>query len=196
MDYGDEWEEAWNSHLKAWHPANDAERYVSANDLNRNEKRLKIAAGKNPYPDNVELRCFVQFLTAEPELTSDIERKIQDYRKQKGGAWKLDEGEDISELQHLVIDTSQGTRPVEILQTKEMEDGHVLYRVLDLEEKGTYSGIPRLGFYFVDKPHTTDMFLENAFRREIGIPDELFPKLWKNILNSATPKGEEHHDEL
>jgi hypothetical protein len=40
--------------------------------------------------------------------------------------------------------------------------------------------VPRSALSFFDKPGRTDMHLPNAFRHMIGIPDEIFPKQWKN----------------
>ena len=35
--------------------------------------------------------------------------------------------------------------------------------------------------YFV-KPYAADQFLANAFRHPLGIPDEMFPEHWKNLM--------------
>ena len=31
----------------------------------------------------------------------------------------------------------------------------------------------------VDRPYTTDHWLEGAFRHPIGIPDDVFPEAWQ-----------------
>lgn len=74
MDYGDEWEEAWQNHLASWRPTEGSETYVSAIDLNtrpenlerplpnvyRNPNRKSHHKNKknnknNPFPRNVRL---------------------------------------------------------------------------------------------------------------------------------------------
>jgi hypothetical protein len=42
--------------------------------------------------------------------------------------------------------------------------------------------VPRHAIRFSDKMYTTDQHLENAFRKEIGIPDDIFPEQWKDLL--------------
>jgi hypothetical protein len=42
---------------------------------------------------------------------------------------------------------------------------------------------PREAFRFMDRPYTTDMFLPNAFRHAMMIPDEMFPESWMNLKN-------------
>jgi hypothetical protein len=41
--------------------------------------------------------------------------------------------------------------------------------------------VPRSAIVFYDKPGMTDMHLPSAFRHLIGIPEEIFPKQWKNL---------------
>mmetsp|Transcript_23323 Transcript_23323/g.47604 ORF Transcript_23323/g.47604 Transcript_23323/m.47604 type:complete len:353 (-) Transcript_23323:999-2057(-) len=45
----------------------------------------------------------------------------------------------------------------------------------------TLTGIPRRAFLFEDLSYTQDLFLPNAFRHPIGIPDDIFPEAWKNV---------------
>jgi len=40
--------------------------------------------------------------------------------------------------------------------------------------------VPRDAFTYFNRPYTTDMFLANAFRHDIRIPDDLFPEAWRN----------------
>lgn len=160
LDYGDAWEAAWQQHVKRWKPVENAESYISGDDLNATEYRLKTVFEQleDPYPSNVELRCFEQFFHSE---------WIPWY---EDGSLELEPGE--------------GTRGIDILRADEQDDGEILYTIVDHDEDEMYEDLPRMAFTFVDKPHTTDMFLENAFRREIGIPDGMFPRAWRNLLDA------------
>jgi len=43
--------------------------------------------------------------------------------------------------------------------------------------------VPRTIFHWLDKPYTSDTFLPTAFRHDVRIPDELFPKAWRNLVD-------------
>lgn len=124
----------------------------------------------NPYPPNVEVHCWEQFLSHNWESDWDWDEQ-----------W---------------IDYPQNHWPVTILSREVDEDGEegdYLYTVFEPEDERTYEGLPRKALVIADKPHTTDMFLNNAFRHHIQIPDSLFPEKWKN--NKAS-KENDAHDEL
>eukprot|EP00531_Pseudo-nitzschia_arenysensis_P005946 CAMPEP_0116124234 /NCGR_PEP_ID=MMETSP0329-20121206/5174_1 /TAXON_ID=697910 /ORGANISM="Pseudo-nitzschia arenysensis, Strain B593" /LENGTH=871 /DNA_ID=CAMNT_0003618205 /DNA_START=253 /DNA_END=2868 /DNA_ORIENTATION=+ len=63
LDYGDEWEEAWQNHVQNWKAPPGSENYVSATDLNTRSEHLNkplanwvTGDGKpNPFPKNVRL---------------------------------------------------------------------------------------------------------------------------------------------
>lgn len=62
LDYGDEWEEAWQTHVREWEPLEGSEDYVSAVDLNTRpehvSKPIPNTYGTNensPFPKNVRL---------------------------------------------------------------------------------------------------------------------------------------------
>ena len=44
----------------------------------------------------------------------------------------------------------------------------------------TIKDVPQYGIQFVNKPYSSDVFLPNAFRHEMGIPDDMMPDAWKN----------------
>lgn len=44
------------------------------------------------------------------------------------------------------------------------------------------SGVPRIAIRFSDRLYTTDQHLDNAFRHEIGFPNDLYPEQWKDLL--------------
>merc|ERR1712166_1196954 len=44
-----------------------------------------------------------------------------------------------------------------------------------------YEDLPREGIIFVNKPHSTDVWLPKAFREPIGLPDDMVPDIWKDL---------------
>ena len=158
LDYGDAWEQAWHEHLRQWEPVEDAESYTPAFVFKADmETRLKTVFEQfeDPYPDNIHLQCLEQFFHSGWQQ-----------------AWESSDDMDL----HLTT----GRRDVDILRYRETDDGEFLYTVVDYDAHELFEDLPRIAFYFVDAPHTTDMHLENAFRHEIRIPDEMFPEAWKN----------------
>jgi hypothetical protein len=45
-------------------------------------------------------------------------------------------------------------------------------------------------YRMVDKPYSTDMWMEGAFRHPIGIPDDIFPDAWRGFGMPASEESE------
>lgn len=163
LDYGDTWVEAWRKHVKEWKPVEGAATYVSARYWNEHYRedvlRTEEEQKHDPYPKHLELRCHNGLMNARGAVT---------FR------WSI---------------THFG-QPCRILR-RDIEDGdfhytvEIEYRADEEDEEVTLvtkADVPRASIAFVDKPGTTDMHLPNAFRHPIGIPDEIFPEQWKNLL--------------
>lgn len=157
LDYGDAWEAAWKEHVQSWKPVEGAANYVPAYELQHSPERLRTEFEQraNPYPPNVEIQALEMFFQEGWEKKYKTQLKLEDDR-----------------------------REVDILRYEETDDGEFLYTVLDRYEDEVHERLPREAFRFVDRPHSTDMFLPNSFRHDIGIPDEIFPEAWKNKESS------------
>jgi hypothetical protein len=167
LDYGDEWEEAWQEHVRTWKPVEGADSYVSALELDNRTDRLltEFEQMKDPYPANVGLKFNVAFQT--PDI------------------WKpmIEKGLNLDEFWER--EYADGYRDCEILRYKEV-DGRILYTAVipkddDRKEFELVEEAPREAFYFEDRPYTSDTFLTNAFRHDLRIPDDMFPEAWKNL---------------
>lgn len=162
LDYGPEWEDAWTQYESHWRPVGGSEDYVSAFQLNSSPDRLRTVFEQldHPYPDNVYVECDQTFFQ-----TIDFDK----FQKT---------GEIESKNYHDVL-----MKTCEVLRFEEV-NGTLLYTAVvrveeDQNEKLTRA--PREAFRFVDRPYTTDMFLPNAFRHPMMIPDDLFPEYWMNL---------------
>jgi SET domain len=176
LDYGDEWESAWNHLVLNWKPVTGSENYVSAAQLNKQVRidgqRLRTVfeeSREQHYPVNVDMQCDTAFLhnQADVELATAVGR--------------LDKYLEETDLEWL---------PCEILRYKRNKDGQYLYAVYMYErtDDGARNNhlledLPWLAFHFVDRPYTSDAHLPNAFRHDIRIPNEIFPEPWKNRRN-------------
>jgi hypothetical protein len=191
MDYGPAWEDAWQEHLEHWkntgynrHSAD----YQSARDWNKEngETVLRTETEQElvPYPSHMELRCLEE-IGGNPNLK----------HAEAASRWTL----------------SESGVPCEILERREAteddedDDNDHFYKVVYLpkvwnEETEYYDPgdvwfepdwIVRGALSFVDRPYSTDLMLEDAFRFPIGFPDALLPDAWRNIDEGSEEEEEE-----
>lgn len=179
MDYGSEWEAAWNAHVANWRPPRAAK---TAAELN-GEAQLRTIFEEyadRQYPANVELFCDTGVYKPKSK-------------------WKAHYANGT--LEEYLLDEDAHWWPCEILRYKtDPATGDVLYTMHMFEpekdsgdEQGTTSttkqqqsilveDVPRAIFHFRDRPYTSDTFLPTAFRHDIRIPDALFPQAWRNLV--------------
>ncbi|CAJ1942276.1 unnamed protein product [Cylindrotheca closterium] len=168
LDYGEEWEAAWQNHVQTWNPVPDAHDYVSAAEMNKRPERLRTEFEQiyDPYPSNLAI-----------VFKESYEHNMGPYR-------------DTKEIGHKNVKFSTGDsnkHTCEILSAKPLYKRTVYTAVLGIggegaEEMVLLENLPREAFEFQDRPHTEDLFLPNAFRHDIRIPDEMFPEAWKNNM--------------
>ena len=58
LDYGNEWEEAWNRHLQTWKPADGIAVDALNNDLQTPLKTVSEQM-EDPYPEGIKIKCEV-----------------------------------------------------------------------------------------------------------------------------------------
>lgn len=158
LDYGTEWESAWEAYVKDWKPWDDplASKY---NENLRTPLRTMKEQDLHPYPANLILKCSKNFL------------RLQSNWQQLKESGKLEEALD-------------GGTWVEcsILSRDSLDDGTTVYTAEfhGLRKKSKIDNMPREAFYFEEAEPSGDMHLRNSFRHEIGIPDSMFPTAWRN----------------
>jgi hypothetical protein len=169
LDYGQEWEDAWNRHVAEWKPVEGAESYRTADWFNADHRtilRTEFEEMARPfYPRNVFMQCDSSFHKS-PYYDEYFPDRIPEYLELYGG---------------------EGLRLCDLLRWGIDEVGDIRYTAL-VTEDGEWNdhsvtkmeGVPRQAMRFVDRPYTSDLHLPNAFRHEIMIPDEIFPDKWKN----------------
>jgi len=172
IDYGLEWEDAWNQHINAWIPQtdddfDDASQWSCFKDCdNATPIRTKEEQNSEPYSPNVEIYCFCSY----GYRTESVWKEFDDWR-QSDAAYKF---------------------PCEILRRYLRQGGGYLYDVelsitsnmANVEGDGLVlvKGVPQYAIQFTNKKYTSDLFLHNAFRHEMMIPNEMFPDSWRNLL--------------
>jgi hypothetical protein len=174
LDYGAEWEDAWQEHVE--HYAYDDEagkrpKYASAyywNHIMENMYvRTVVEQEMDPYPSNLQMRCHGRLFTAP----------VAPYAMYK---WNGEHHGLACRVLDRFVDTTWRVRPSSReLYTVEMEwvNPRQLGEVIRIQR----TDVPRSAIRFFNRPYTTDIHLDTAFRHSIGIPDALFPVQWKNL---------------
>jgi hypothetical protein len=159
LDYGAEWEAAWQKHVKEY-KAPEGE-YISSTILNKAETlKTPEEQRRSPYPPNAQIMmeaAFVQSRDWQSERWSRSRASLLEYKRMVRGS-KL--------LNCEILGRTNGLYTVRFRYGQEDHDAE---------------GIPREAFEFKDKPYAGDLHLPSAFRHAIRIPDKIFPEAWKNM---------------
>jgi hypothetical protein len=180
LDYGPEWEAAWEQHVAKWEPLPNAQSYVYPEDMDETEVLRTVKEQESePYPKNLITMC----------LTPEWDRK-----KNKHVEWYQPEW-----------DWAQGLVFCNILDRQTGDDGNDIYTVslnffdvdvseplveeeiaydpnVPMEELFIDTGVPRRAIRWIEKPYLDDEHLPNAFRHPIGLPDNLVPVAWRTVV--------------
>ncbi|KAL7466642.1 hypothetical protein ACHAXS_006941 [Conticribra weissflogii] len=171
INYGSEWDDAWIHHINTWTPQADDD-FVDASQWscfedchNATPIRTKEEQITEPYSINLEIYCFCSYGYRRESMW-----KASDDWRQTDAAYKF---------------------PCEILRRFPKQDGGFLYDVelsikalmRNVEGDGLVlvKGVPQYAIQFTNKKYTSDLFLSNAFRHEMMIPNEIFPDSWRNL---------------
>ena len=192
LDYGDSWDEDWERHVEWWEPSTDAQTYQSATQLNDllNSSHIRTDAeqSSDPYPQNVLVAARYDIdRSANPKTEERHDRvTIKTY------AWEPPRASAAALM--------RGVHVVHVVQRKRGIFGGESY-VIELlnhplalpgdpqfikkTERIIVTGVPREVLHFVDAPYSSDHHLDNAFRCEIQIPDEIFPAAWADLMDGG-----------
>jgi hypothetical protein len=190
LDYGDSFEASWQKHV-ANYKTMSANDYIDGMTINIHYSTVPIRTAQeqasNPYPEHLQIRAH---------------GLLQNFPDLKDGmfTWTInDYGLSARVIERFMTATEHYyTVEVGILDndvwndklTRDREAGVTWVR----REK-----VPRNAVVFYDKPGYADMYMPNAFRQLIGIPDGIFPEQWKNGVgapkNRPKPESLEHDDD-
>ena len=159
IDYGDEWEMAWQEHVRNWKPPPGSNDYQPSSILNEMDEAIirTMAEGSyNPETDK-HLYCreiFREYAGAEDESDFDFQacRALDRYVDSDG------------EYRYIVETYTEVQGPYECHE----ENNFIIF------------DLPRDGFNFRDALYSLDHSQKWAFRHDIRIPDEIMPESWKN----------------
>jgi len=168
LDYGDEWEAAWQRHVQQWKPFQTFAEYTSSHQFNNSTEKLRTVFYQmyRPYPNNVELQCDLRFFRRIDFPLFQQEGLVVIKDRWYGNVWVNCDVLRYREVNGTLRYTAVGYAPA---------DGD---RPATQEK---LTDAPIEAFRFIDNAYTTDMFLPNAFRRSPMIPDDIFPEYWMNL---------------
>jgi hypothetical protein len=181
LDYGKEWEDAWNDHVMNWKPLDDADSYVDASQLNCydaeecKEKpvlRTYEEQLEQPYSDQLLTFCYFDYWDERDMVWDDY---LDDWRESEGGENKNKYTCTVVERTTASDGSSRYT--AELIVPVYDDDGHHTDNI-----PVGVMGMPQWGIKLVNKRYTSDLFLKGVFRHEMMIPDSMFPAAWRNLL--------------
>ena len=153
IDYGIEWETAWQKHIEDFVPAR--ENYVPAFELNEMEDvDYRIHGEDDDYASStVQLWCHGWYI------------------------WNILDIEDADTECRILKKLGDDRYRVQLIYTEyNDEDGYHT-----IEPGKILWSVPSDIFYFADIPYTRDHYNANAFRHRMMFPDDIFPEQWKNV---------------
>jgi len=178
LNYGANWEEEWNSHVRKWPSAKKGKNYIGPwkfNNLMMPVSTL-VEQKTHPYPENLSTFCYVSDVNEEQlAMKSEYGDRTYDWTFANDLFVRTTRAYpcDILERHGRDVDTYQSVHP-------EYETYTAQVYVTD-DTEWILRNMPRRAIEFFDNAYESDMFLRMAFRHEIGLPDHMIPEAWKDL---------------
>ena len=155
LDYGDDWQEAWDNHVRHWKPPPDSQDYKHSSEWQGPLLTL-LEQETTPYPSNLVTVCKESYTfhrqTGEYSWTPIVRNSTHRI---------------LCDVVHRHADDEHGG--------DYRYDVQVHYGRHDAIQ---VQNVPPEGIELKDRLFSADWHLPHAFRHEIGIPDEMFPDNW------------------
>lgn len=196
MDYGSEWKAAWDDHHHATTPNETMKRsngktatpmYTPAHVMDEVATKIRTSAEQKeyPYPSNLRTSCFYEYPNNTTTATNsdggittvpwNWTRRVFDWTN-------------LHPCTILKRDETSSYYTAQILRNgmpKAADGGNPQDKTVEKQKSyHIVSKVPRPAIRFTDKVYTTDQHLAGAFRHRIGIPDEIFPDVWRDEKGS------------
>jgi len=181
MDYGPEWEAAWQQHVAEWTPLEGAEEYQHSSDYEWEYLKTRAELEDEPYPPNLQTMCIASYKLSEdkddtyvfvPLLKETTYRWYCHVVDRQEVVTTSDDGEDTKNYTYTV--------ELYITTVTESEDEEEEPAQEEGGEWITIEGYTPDAISLHDKAFSTDWHLPNAFRHPIAIPDSVMPSAWQN----------------
>jgi hypothetical protein len=211
LDYGHDWERAWQDHVARVNVEGNSS-HVSAAEMNFKQAvpRTIFEQVNDPYPDNIATVCHYHFEKTDHGNESKYPSFYADGVKQSSDQFNslhravLSNAKELQQMEDILDDIIKAApswedsdlsgrylRPCKIIGREPDDQGYVVRMFnrdnMEEDEKIEFTRehyarhVPRSAIVFIDKPYTSHVHHINAFRHEIGIPDDIFPTAWKDL---------------
>lgn len=168
IQYGFDFENAWQRHVSSYKPSPESTTYHSAFELTSKDGYIRTMS-EEPYSDNVEVRCTV------PQKNWYLNAERTTFQSREALVWEKNE----PDMHILGFDMAE---PCQILERHYDSDREYFLYTVEVTQSpyGSFVMTQVQYVYLVDKKYTIDVFLPNAFRHEIHVHD-LFPEHWLDL---------------
>lgn len=186
IDYGEEWAVAWYDHVATWkirdkndliNPQSFIENYKSSEGNEKKPFRTMDELEENPYPTCIRTACYSQkqkgkwmhtnFQVEFMRFCDITERTYQDGRYWYSAKMSASERDDDD------------------VEKEKKNEGEGL-GILEL--------IPHKAVFLLQDKYCTDLHV-NGFRHAIGVPEDLYPDQWLDLLEGEEEKTSEKEEE-
>lgn len=178
IDYGEEWENAWNLHVENYHSLCDRQVHACSNSsmsvslMNENKFNIQYHSWEN----NHFTLCKGDAMPKDPESIDDYSTHGINYDHY---GFKL--AATVDEWHPcLILDSDEETNTFDV----------VFFTNEDPKSFPEKAGLRRArsikpdDIRFLDKPYKSDHHWSGGFRHEMKIPDHVFPPQWKDLSKS------------
>jgi SET domain len=174
IDYGQEWEEAWQNHTKAFESSPPRPNYIPGFEWNQGNDE-----GLPPIPTISD--------PPEQQLDGVLLTILEDYLPSGHGVRQFRLGVEGEEkfgrtffLCRVVEHQENGMYTVEVF---ERPDGLHYDASMDVV-KMKLQDVPRQALFFQDVPYGRSHHQSWSFRHDMRMPNDLFPEIWRNMKSS------------
>jgi hypothetical protein len=189
IDYGPEWELAWQQHLASWEsPCEDSNTKSSMMVFKMNFAKFEAAHHQwsddhfsvcSKRNEDLEWIHLVKVGDAVPSITN--ETVLTSFRGIEFDHRGFDYSHNMEErLPCVIIDADPFMETFEVAYFKLSIGSRIpelpTARILQIHRK-----LPAIDLTFINRPFRGDMHWKGAFRHPINIPDEIFPTQWRDL---------------
>jgi len=169
IDYGEQWQDAWERHVEEWNKNKEDSWPFQALDFNEEHRTKPFrTADEEPYPDNVMVKCFLMVKKPSDDVIEvDSEgRKVRIWSESESGKTNI---------------ISNNLFDCEIESREESSNGY-FYNILWDSGKSTtlVKDVPHKAIVLLDRPGHGDQHIWNSFRHYINM-GEMFPEEWRDL---------------
>lgn len=188
LNYGSQWESAWNEYIKNIRLDDFDRHFTSSEALNNRLEWLKTVNEQEDEPykfsnyDDIRTICFVA--KNEKNLLLDAtEKSMKTYR------WSGTDGLIHADYSYPCVVIARNLKVFDFDEVYDRQDSvfpaPITYTVVLIDEDIKIVDVPRKAIQFFDNEYMSDNSWRKAFRHEIHLPDHMVPPIWRDLHQSS-----------